>query len=82
MLDAAQDPLVDVQRLHGRHEVVGDAALLQHLEGLRLVEVVGPRAAAVTTQVLLTDVDPFAALLASGVGVVEAHLRGRGEGVF
>ena len=71
----------EVQGLHGRHEAVGDAALLQHLQRLGLVEVVGPRAAAAAAQVVLTDADPCAALLAFGVVVVKTHLQGRGEGV-
>ena len=67
--------------LHGLHEAVGDAALLQHLQRLGLLEVVGPRAAAVAAQVVLTDVGPCAAVLAFGVIVAVAYLQGRREGV-
>ena len=66
--------MYEVHGLRGRHEAVGDAALLQHLQRLELVEVVGPRAAAAAAQVVLTDVHPCAAVLAFAVVVVEAHL--------
>ena len=77
--------MYEVQGLHGRHEAVGDAALLQHLQRLGLVEVVGPRAAAVAAQVVLTDADPCAAVLAFGVVRVRVSQNtpsreGRGHG--
>ena len=77
--------MYEVQGLHGRHEAVGDAALLQHLQRLGLVEVVGPRAAAAAAQVVLTDADPCAAVLAFSVFRVRVSQNtpsreGRGRG--
>lgn len=79
-----QDFDVRVQILHDVHEVAGDSSVLQGLQGMRLVEVVGAGAFAGPSQIFLADVEPLtvlglltSAVLSHAVVIGMTHLKNK-----